>query len=417
MLKKICLFLISISMALFIFLAYIFVYLPGRYQIPTDSLSNIQLSYPNIEMHKDNPMISRGETLVKIGNCLSCHTPDSGEAFAGGKWIETPYGRLPSTNITFDPVTGIGKWRLDDFKQAMTKGISPKNTHYFPAFPYPYFAQLNEDDLQAIYAYLSVIPKVYRENSKPEFPYNLWGARWSMKIWNYFALPLTFPKSTLPGKVYVDALGHCGACHTPANLLSMPKQDYYLGGQFIAGYYAPNLSKIGLQHASANQLYHSLKDGKLLFGAGNYVGPMAEVYRNSLSSLPKGVLKDIAIYLKTVKSKPLLEANLSGIESNDHYVKGAAIYQQVCAFCHQNGKMGATLLGNKARWLFRLKSQGLENLYQRSIDGFNRMPIQGGCVNCSNDDVKDAVDYLLSRSIGYKNWQHYKRIHTEQKQM
>lgn len=415
MIKKISFLLLSFFIIVLIVLSYIFLYLPNNHQTPVYSNTNKELSYPNIEQHYQKPLISRGETLVKIGNCLSCHTSNSGKAFAGGKWIETPYGRLPSTNITFDLASGIGKWNFEDFKRAMTKGISPENKYYFPVFPYPYFAQLKDDDLQAIYAYLKVVPKVYQENIKPEFPYNLWGARWSMKIWNHFTLPLNFPKSTLSGKFYVDSIGHCGACHTPTNLLGMPKQNYYLGGQFMAGYYAPNISKIGLQHVSEDQLYLALKDGKRLFGAGTYTGPMAEVYGNSISSLSSKIIKDIAIYLKTVDSKPLLKANLTGVNTNDHYARGAAIYNQVCTACHQKGLMGATLIGNKARWLYRLNTQGLDKLYQRSINGYNRMPKLGGCVNCSKDDVKDAVDYLLSRSIDYRKWHHFKQNREKKK--
>jgi len=83
--------------------------------------------------------MQRGEYLVKLGDCIGCHTTHSGgKPFAGGLPIKTPFGIIYSPNITPDKKTGIGGWTTAQFIKAMRKGISPKGKYYFPAFPYPY---------------------------------------------------------------------------------------------------------------------------------------------------------------------------------------------------------------------------------------------------------------------------------------
>jgi len=55
--------------------------------------------------------IERGRYLAVAGDCASCHTvPGSGEPFAGGRPIETPFGIVVAANITPDRETGIGAW-------------------------------------------------------------------------------------------------------------------------------------------------------------------------------------------------------------------------------------------------------------------------------------------------------------------
>src|SRR5271165_1524110 len=53
--------------------------------------------------------IERGRYLTIAGDCASCHTvPGSGQPFAGGRQIETPFGVVVGANITPDRETGIG---------------------------------------------------------------------------------------------------------------------------------------------------------------------------------------------------------------------------------------------------------------------------------------------------------------------
>src|SRR6202011_5826018 len=55
--------------------------------------------------------LARGEYLTKAADCVACHTvPESGRPFAGGVAFKLPIGIIYSSNITADPIDGIGGW-------------------------------------------------------------------------------------------------------------------------------------------------------------------------------------------------------------------------------------------------------------------------------------------------------------------
>ena len=76
---------------------------------------------------------------------------------------------------------------------------------------------------------------------------------------------------------------------------------------------------------------------------------------------------------------------------------GAAIYAETCSACHSTGAAGAPKAGDHALWAPRL-AQGNELLQTHALQGFNAMPPKGGCVNCSDDEVRAAVEHLVSLS-------------------
>ena len=65
-----------------------------------------------------------------------------------------------------------------------------------------------------------------------------------------------------------------------------------------------------------------------------------------------------------------------------------------CAGCHGTGVLGAPKLGNAADWEPRLK-QGLDTLVDHAINGVNTMPPRGGNPALSDDQVRDAVTYMV----------------------
>ena len=69
--------------------------------------------------------IARGAYLVHAADCLACHTANGGTPLAGGRPIDTPFGRLVTPNITFDLQHGIGRWSADDFWRALHNGRAP----------------------------------------------------------------------------------------------------------------------------------------------------------------------------------------------------------------------------------------------------------------------------------------------------
>ena len=105
--------------------------------------------------------IEHGRYLTIVGDCAACHTlPGSGHDLAGGRAIETPFGRLLAPNITPDLATGIGAWTDDEFINAMIKGTGRNGVHLYPAMPYTYYTKVTRDDALAIRAYLNTVPAV-----------------------------------------------------------------------------------------------------------------------------------------------------------------------------------------------------------------------------------------------------------------
>jgi cytochrome c5 len=75
---------------------------------------------------------------------------------------------------------------------------------------------------------------------------------------------------------------------------------------------------------------------------------------------------------------------------------GEEVYN-TCAACHSTGAAGAPKFGDVAAWAPRI-AQGAETLYTHSIQGFKGMPAKGLCGNCSDDEIKAAVDHMVANS-------------------
>lgn len=74
---------------------------------------------------------------------------------------------------------------------------------------------------------------------------------------------------------------------------------------------------------------------------------------------------------------------------------GKQVVSQVCAVCHGTGMMNSPKVGNADDWAPRLE-KGMDTLYDHAINGFNMMPARGGNPKLSDDEVKAAVDYMIS---------------------
>jgi mono/diheme cytochrome c family protein len=173
----------------------------------------------------DPLLVAKGGQLAALGNCVTCHTDASGKPFAGGRALPTPFGTVYSTNITPHPDSGIGHWSEAAFRRALRDGVGRTGEHLYPAFPYDHFTRMNDEDVSALYAYLMTRPAV-AANAPPNrlpFPLNF---RLSAAIWKVMFLDKTPAVADRPkadpsnrGAYLVDAVAHCGACHTPRNFL------------------------------------------------------------------------------------------------------------------------------------------------------------------------------------------------------
>src|SRR5207302_1675080 len=76
---------------------------------------------------------------------------------------------------------------------------------------------------------------------------------------------------------------------------------------------------------------------------------------------------------------------------------GEQVYKAVCTNCHQTGVAGAPKLGDKAAWAPHLM-HGTAGLLQSALKGKGAMPPKGGNPSLSDDDVRAAVEFMVSQS-------------------
>jgi mono/diheme cytochrome c family protein len=254
----------------------------------------------------------RGEYLSKAGGCVGCHTETRKDAapYAGGRALKTPFGTFFGPNITPHRESGIGRWSEADFIGALREGRRPDGAHYFPAFPYPSFTKITDADLRDLWAYLRSLPP-HAQPSRPHELGLLYRSRFLVGFWKWlFFTPGAFvPDPQRPpvlnrGAYLVQALGHCGECHTPRNFLGGPKKGRFLAGAKLPeSGSAPNLTPTRLKNWSDAELRDVLVSG--LLPDGDVLGDtMAEVVRNTTSQLSAQDLDALIAYLRSLPPLP-----------------------------------------------------------------------------------------------------------------
>tara|TARA_R110002049_G_scaffold85550_9_gene217476 strand:- start:14322 stop:15869 length:1548 start_codon:yes stop_codon:yes gene_type:complete len=361
--------------------------------------------------------VRRGEYLAQLGDCIACHTTtDGGPAFAGGLPIPTPFGTFYTPNITPDKETGLGKWSEEDFIRVMKEGIRPDGSNSFPAFPYVYFNRVKESDLKDLWAYLQAIPAVNLKNkgNTLPFPANVRLAQYGWKLLFFypdrgdFVPDKTKSEAWNRGAYIVEGLGHCSMCHTPMNLLGASKDKYYLTGQLIEGYWAPDITKRGLETAKRYEVADVFVNDQLINKAGTVRGPMADVNHNSLGHMTDADAMAVAEYLTSIQSKQRF--NAADIKADQPRLKrGEQVFWNACNACHVDGEAGAPRIKDSDNWWRRLQARPITAFYRHAINGYNNMPARGACVTCDNDDVEAAVDYIIQKALTSSQW----RIYTE----
>ena len=75
---------------------------------------------------------------------------------------------------------------------------------------------------------------------------------------------------------------------------------------------------------------------------------------------------------------------------------GREIYDENCSVCHNEGKLGAPKIGDKALWK-PLIAQNFDVLVEQTVNGAHH-PKNGGCEHCTTGEVIDAIKYIVSQS-------------------
>ena len=73
---------------------------------------------------------------------------------------------------------------------------------------------------------------------------------------------------------------------------------------------------------------------------------------------------------------------------------GEEIYNSKCAGCHTSGVMGSPKFASLEDWAPRI-DLGLEKLTLSAIAGKGGMPAKGTCMDCTDNDIKITVQYML----------------------
>lgn len=133
--------------------------------------------------------IRRGAYLVNIVGCHDCHspkvnaqlTPDSNRLLSGRPvttfpplqapaevrasldftaWAG-PWGNSYAANLTPDAETGIGaRYTEATFMKTIRTGKKPEGEMLLPPMPWPAYRNMTDDDLKAIFAYLTTLDPV-----------------------------------------------------------------------------------------------------------------------------------------------------------------------------------------------------------------------------------------------------------------
>lgn len=366
--------------------------------------------------HRDPPAIvkvtpeqvARGRYLAAAADCAACHTADGGAPFAGGVGLPTPFGTIFGTNITPDPVEGIGQYSAREFHRAVTRGVARDGKRLYPAMPYVSYRSMTREDSDAIYAWLMTRPAVARPNPRNEvaFPFNL---RAGLIGWNLlFGRAQPEPASAgasadwQRGRYLVDVLGHCGECHSPRGSLGQIDTGRSLSGNDSLGHFsAPDITPNGLAaHGwTAASLQTYLARGHVAEGVAS--DEMLKVVRLSTSRLEPADLKAMTTYL--LGDAPLAPQPLARLIDAEADSPARDHYLTLCAGCHGRDGQGVPNVAPAMAGNLSLRAANPHNLILTILDGLpihelpgtGRMqPMPGFSRELTDAEVADLTQWL-----------------------
>lgn len=368
--------------------------------------------------------VEAGRAIAIAGDCIACHTAPGGKPFAGGLAMETPIGTIYSTNITPAAKTGIGSYSYDDFAAALRDGIAKDGHRLYPAMPYPSYAKITDPDMRALYAYfMGGVDAVEQPNRDSDIPWPL-SIRWPLAVWNKMFVT-TGPFQPVAardtqwnrGAYLVEALGHCGSCHTPRGVgfqekaLGFADGEHFLAGGTIDGWFAKSLRNdkgFGLGDWAEAEIVQFLKTGRT--GRTAAFGGMTEVISHSTQHMPDEDLTAMARALKSLpaRSGPAYapradDTSFVDLRQGDLSKRGAVTYAEYCMGCHRadgNGVPGifpalagnSAVLPDDAASLIRVTLAG--GRMPVTADGRYRAFAMPGFARLSDAELADVLSFI-----------------------
>lgn len=381
---------------------------------------------PNITSNinlQDPALIKKGAYVARTADCSACHTVPGGASYAGGLAMETPIGAVFSTNITPDKEHGIGSYSFADFSAAVRHGVRKDGAPLYPAMPYPSYAIMPQEDIEALYAYfMSAVKPVAQQNADSTIP-PVMNWRWPLAYWQFMFAPerkfVANPKLddlANRGAYLVEGPGHCGACHTPRGIafqeksMSMQDGDDFLTGALIDGWRAKSLrgEARGLQSWSEEDLAQFFQTGRNDHTAA--FGAMADVIEHSTQYMTAEDNLAMARYLKGLSPAPGKALHLEktpdtatkGLLSGELQTRGATLYAEYCLTCHRADGKGVArvfpaLAGNSI-----VLANYPQSLIQITLEG-GKMPhtpadvmafTMPGFKQMSDQDVVEVINFI-----------------------
>ena len=200
---------------------------------------------PDIKITTTPEMIKRGEYLANhVSICMDCHgTRDwtlfsgpmkKGHEGAGGEVFDKRFGFpgvFTAKNIT---PFNLAHWTDGEIFRAITTGVSKNGKALFPVMPYKNYSQMDEEDINAIIAYIRTLPSIesHPAESKADFPMNF--------ILNTIPQKANLSKRPLPSDIvaygkYMTTASSCIECHTNQVNGKIIGEEFAGGREFPVG--------------------------------------------------------------------------------------------------------------------------------------------------------------------------------------
>ncbi|MEC7488987.1 MAG: cytochrome c [Pseudomonadota bacterium] len=245
----------------------------------------------------------RGLYVFRAAGCASCHTAPNDEdnfVLAGGQEFKTKFGTFYAPNISTSKTHGIGNWKLEDFSNALRRGLSPEKKHYYPIFPYTSYRLMTDQDLVDLWTFWQTLPATENPNKSHvvSWPFGIRSTLTGWKLINYktgWVKPLTNTR----GRYLVEVLGHCAECHTPRNLTGGLKRNAWMSGadSTLGEGRIPSIAPRDLNWTEEEIVEYLLTGFTPEYDVA--AGKMAKVIEHT-SSMRLGDLQAIAKYLKEI---------------------------------------------------------------------------------------------------------------------
>jgi len=191
--------------------------------------------------------LARGQYLVEnVVGCVVCHAERDFDKYTGPVVDGTQgaggqrfgFGLEPfviyTKNIT---PTGVGDWTDGELIRAITAGVGRDGTPLFPLMPYPHYAKMARDDIEAIVAYLRTLPA----RPAAELPARQLNFPLPLVVRTIPAAPSHRPVPPSSDRVaygeYLVNAAVCSDCHTPMDDQGapLPGMDFAGGTPFMPG--------------------------------------------------------------------------------------------------------------------------------------------------------------------------------------